>query len=278
MLTQRFSTTETIRIGVLLAPPPVQFMDIAPVDLFHMLSKEYLGGVTMLPQAVRNLALQDLRIMYIADEVPQGQSMDTSGTDSKTQSVPLTADAHIEITSTLKDPNVEPGKLSILVIPGPDPNTTTPEAYRSFIAGHAAGGTTDIITICTGIIPACYSGVCDDRVVSAPRGFTAELKKKFQRVKAFEDTRWSKDLLESGSTKVESGQRRAELWTAGGITNGHDCIAAYMREHFNLEIAEIVCRMADVGDRGQHYTTGQFSEGAWWMSRILKTIIKGLWR
>lgn len=279
MLSKHFAPSEKLHIGVLLAPPPVQLLDLAPVDLFHMLSEEYLGSITMLPQAIRKLALRDLQISYIAHDVSEYDSTSNSGSsDGRIRSAPLTANASIGITSSLKDSGVQPGQLSILVIPGPDPNVMPAEQYRSFIAAHAQSGMTDIITICTGIYPACYSGICDGRIVSGPRGLTPDLKAKFSRVKAFEDKRWSKDLLGNKAIEKASGQRRAEIWTAGGITNGQDCIAAYMKEHFDLELADIICRMADVGDRGQEYATGQFQENVWWISRILRSIVRGLWK
>ncbi|KAK5937857.1 hypothetical protein PMZ80_009986 [Knufia obscura] len=276
-----YPTSSHIRVGVLLAPPPLQVLDLAPVDLFHMLSKGYLGPLSILPQPIKDVAIHKVEIFYIADEA------DTSliSTGNGSLLAPMTANMSIRITAPLSAPEVQPGQLSILVIPGPDPASKPSEACKSFIRAHAACGTTDIITVCTGIYPACYSGICDGRIVTGPRGIIPDLRSKFKAVKSFEDKRWSHCSLaktdgspHSKGMKAAHGERPAELWTAAGITNGHDCIAAYIKAHFNLELAEIVCRIADVGERSRDYDTGQVTEGMWWVSRILPATIKGFWR
>ena len=272
MLPEKFTKHDEIRIGVLLAPPPVQLLDLAPIDLFHMMSKEYIGPMELLPQPVKNQAMQDVKIIYIADH-----DEISTGADETGRNVPLTAEARLEINASLASQEVQPGQLTILLIPGPDPNTITPDKYRSFIAAHAVSGVTDIITVCTGIYPACYAGICDGLIVSGPRGLLPDLRSKFLRVKEFADKRWSHSSIKVNSDKLESGKRHSELWTAAGITNGHDCIAAYMKTHFDQDLAEIVCRMADIEDRGRDYKTGQMSENIWWVSKILRTVVKGFW-
>jgi len=260
---------QPLRIGVLLAPPPVQLLDLAPIDLFYMMSREYLNSLPpLLPQPIKDLGINDLEILYIAD------------TRSTASIAPLTANLTIQTTHSLHDADVQPGTLSILLIPGPDPTQPTPDPYRTFIRAHAEKGQTDIITVCTGIFPACYAGICDGRSVTGPRGLLPDLRKKFPNVAVFEHKRWSVDrFVVPGTTVGENvrGGRPAELWTAAGITNGADCIAAYMRAHFDRELAEIVIRMADVGGRPQDYGNGQFVEQAWWMSTILKALLKRLW-
>ena len=61
----------------------------------------------------------------------------------------------------------------------------------------------------------------------------------------------------------------------GGITNGQDMVAAYIRERFNGELADLVCRMADVGERGQDYETGTVKETSWWIWLILRSLWRG---
>lgn len=287
MAPQKYPRSANLRVGVLLAPPPVQFLDIAPVDLFHMLSKKYLSAIPMLPAPVKNLAVSSIDVVYIADktEAPvttynglsSNEEVRSDRNNSTITIAPLTADAKIAIDFGLEEAEVQPGQLSVLIVPGPDPETVPSAAYTSFIKAHANSGKTDIISVCTGIFPICYAGICDGYVVTGPRGLLPELRSKFKKVKEFEDKRWSKNILPA--TKSADGQNRsAELWTAAGITNGHDCIAAYIREHFDQELAEIVIRMADVEDRPRDYNTSQFSENAWWISRILKTIFKSFFK
>lgn len=297
MLPQTFTKDIAVRIGVLLAPPPVQLLDLACIDIFHMLSKEYIGELELLPQAIKDLAIDKVEIFYIADKEDQNVTKlahtkhedqqshpnpNATANDYDPRLVPLTANMTIQVTADLTNPSVQPGNLTILLIPGPDPSSTTPQPYKTFIQSHASCGITDIITICTGIIPACSSGICDNKVVTAPRGLLPMLNKKFKNVKSFEDKRWSRDYLNSSAeTKGSAGskdKRQAELWTSAGITNGHDVTAAYIREHFNHELGEIVLRMADVGDRPRDYDVGRVADGMWWMSTILSAVMKRLWR
>lgn len=303
MLPQTFTTDHKIRVGVLLAPPPVQLLDLAPTDLFHMLSKEYLGVIEFLPKPIKDLAISQLEILYVADEEDSNvkkmkaasvaDSMDPAKSAQITNTMslaPLTADASIQLTTDLNSSLVQPGNLTILLIPGPDPSAVPSERAKSFISSHATCGTTDIITICTGIFPACYSGICDGKTVAVLRGLRSQLIKKFPKVEKFEDLRWTKDVLttskSSRSTSVSKGSelenskgmRPAELWTSAGITNGHDCIAAYIRAHINRELGDVVLRMADVGERSQRYDVGPTTDGVWWMTTILRALVKGLWR
>ncbi len=281
-----YPTSSHLRIGVLLAPPPVQLLDLAPVDLFHMLSNEYLGALSIMPQPIKKLAIHQVEIYYIADEHDSSMTSMANGL----QLAPITANMNIRITANLSTPEVQPSQLSILVIPGPDPATKLSEACASFMRAHASCGTTDIITVCTGIYPACLSGICDGRTVTGPRGLLSDLRGKFKAVKSFEDKRWTQCTLDKTNVtstgpqakenmgRDKSQGRPAEIWTAAGITNGNDCIAAYIKTHFNQELSEIVCRMAEVGDRSRDYDAGQVAEGLWWVSRILRTAIKGFWR
>ena len=72
----------------------------------------------------------------------------------------------------------------------------------------------------------------------------------------------------------------AHLWTSGGITNGLDMVAAYLHSRqsvhgISTELADLVCRMADVGERKQEYDVGGVSEGGWWLLLILRSWWRG---
>lgn len=306
MLPQTFPASAHVRIGVLLAPPPVQLLDIAPIDLFHMLSKQYLDALPILPPPIKELAIFKIEIFYIADRTEpavttyDGLSSTKSSNDKDTSTyhndsqhlplphklstAPLTADLRLVVNSDLNDTRFKPGQLDILFVPGPDPAVVASKASQSFIKSHAESGKTDIISVCTGIYPICQSGICDSKTVTGPRGLLPDLRSKFKNVKVFEDQRWSQDTFtkvmssESLPKVAGGGMRVAELWTAAGITNGHDCVAAYIKKHFNTELAEIVCRVADVGDRSRGYETSQISENAWWIRKILTALFKSLFR
>lgn len=61
----------------------------------------------------------------------------------------------------------------------------------------------------------------------------------------------------------------------GGVTNGLDLAGAYLRHKVQRELADLVCAMADVDDRGQDYDTGKAANTLWWIWLILKSAIKG---
>ena len=280
----RYSSSTSIRIGVLFAPAPIQLLDVAAVDLFHMLSKDYLGAIPILPQPIRDLAIP-VEIYWIVDQddpmstaFSVTQPGSSKGPPTTITIAPMTSNLSIRTTHNLTSREVAPGQLTILMLPGPDPMSNPSQALRTFIRGHAECGQTDIITICTGIYPACHSGICDGHKVTGPRGLLPDLKRKFKGVGSWEDKRWSRSLLHGSTVESKDDQRPAELWTAAGITNGNDCVAAYIKAHFNVELADIVCRMADVGDRPREYETSQMVEGMWWVSRILRAVFKGFWR
>ena len=50
---------------------------------------------------------------------------------------------------------------------------------------------------------------------------------------------------------------KKRIWTSGGVTNGTDMIAAYLKENFDPQLVTLVCALADVGDRGQEYPEWQ---------------------
>lgn len=64
------------------------------------------------------------------------------------------------------------------------------------------------------------------------------------------------------------------LFLIAGITNGHDLVAAYIRERCSKELSDLVCAMADIGDRGQEYGTGNMADKAWWVGLIFRSLWK----
>ena len=59
-------------------------------------------------------------------------------------------------------------------------------------------------------------------------------------------------------------------WETGGLTNGHDMVAAYIRERWPGVTTEAVLAMADVGNRGPEYKTGKAADNMWWLWQILR--------
>lgn len=66
----------------------------------------------------------------------------------------------------------------------------------------------------------------------------------------------------------DPGEEESTLTRFRWRSNGNDLVAAYIRsgKHFPAPLADIVCKMADVGDRAQVYDQGQtaFTIGFVW--------------
>jgi hypothetical protein len=63
---------------------------------------------------------------------------------------------------------------------------------------------------------------------------------------------------------------------AGGITNGQEMVAQYIRENFPGPASEAVIAMADVGERGIEYTKSKSRDTMWWLWVILKAVMVGI--
>jgi len=61
----------------------------------------------------------------------------------------------------------------------------------------------------------------------------------------------------------------------GGITNGQEMVAAYIRENLPGPASEAALAMADVGGKGIDYTTSKPKETLWWLWQILKALTVG---
>ncbi|OAP64075.1 hypothetical protein AYL99_00047 [Fonsecaea erecta] len=275
------STVPSLRIGILLIPP-VQLLDASAIDLFGMLSHNYLEACG-LPKALVDLAIQ-VEIHYIAAT--------GSGTHAS-----MTSSATLPVTDSLSSPAVQPGQLDALLIPGPDPNLIPEDDILAFLRAHKEAGKTDFLIICTGSFPAGYAGLLNGKTVTGPRGLLGKLKEKFPAAK-FVDRRWERDgrIWSSGRFPVLPRLPSHFLrYTpsvdfivgisysislliadfSGGITNGLDLTAAYLHHKVQKELADLVCAMAEVGDRPQDYDSGKASNTLWWMWLVLRSLVKG---
>ncbi|KAJ6546934.1 ThiJ/PfpI family protein [Mycena capillaripes] len=224
--------SKPVRIGVFI-PGDTQLLDMACVDIFASMSKEYLSLLPMIPRHMVDIA-PSVHISYI-----------TSKAVNPSMTIPATAGVKLQATHDISDPEVQPGTLDIVLVPGPDPSSSWEKPVLEFLAGHAKCETTDILSVCTGIFLCGAAGLLDGRTASGPRGLQDEIKKKYPAVNLIgTEYRWIQD---------------GNLWSSGGITNGNDLVAAYARtgKYFPIAIAELGCKMTDVGDRAQIYSQGQ---------------------
>lgn len=249
---------KNLHIGVFLpSPTPTQLLDTACIDVLAVMSQQYLKELPMIPSHLVSLA-PDMTISYI------GSSSQGAGTLA-----PLTAGMTIRLTHHHSDPEVAPGKLDMVLVPGPDPGATyDPDALdwlrrQAGMNGRGEGHktttkrtakTTDILSICTGIYVCGAAGLLGGRRACGPRGLQRELAAMYPTCDLVgHELRWVRD---------------GNLWSSGGVTNGNDLVAAYCRESGRLSgpVVEVGLKLADVGDRGQKYggSEGVYFLGLGW--------------
>ncbi|GAW17000.1 hypothetical protein ANO14919_064490 [Xylariales sp. No.14919] len=239
-------TKSPVKIGVFV-PSGSQLLDLACIDVFHMMSKEYLSLLPMLPQHILDIA-PSVEISYITSP------------ETKPQMVELSANVNMRATHDIADAEVQPGKLDIVLVPGPAPGTNWEKPVLDFLRAHAECAATDVLSVCTGIFLCGAAGLLEGRTACGPRGLQDQIRKQHPTAKLVgEKYRWIQD---------------GNFWSSGGITNGNDLVAAYARagKHFPSAIVELACKMADVGDRSQVYSESPavFTLGVVWL------FIKGL--
>lgn len=172
---------KTVRIGVFL-PIKAQLLDTACIDVFammgHGLLAEY-GGLA--PPALLELA-PDVWIAYIAAQ-PAGALL------------PLTANMAIAATHRFSDPEVAPGTLDIVLVPGPDPRGDFDAEPLRWLREQAGCEGTDVLSVCSGVFVCGAAGLLKGgRKACGPRALQDVLKKKFGEADFVgEELRWVQD-------------------------------------------------------------------------------------
>ncbi|KAK3397954.1 class I glutamine amidotransferase-like protein [Sordaria brevicollis] len=215
------SNQNVVRIGVFI-PYEAQLLDTACIDIFGSMSKEYFAmvGDALVPPALSALA----------------------------PSVDISSSMSIICTHHFSHPEVAPGKLDIVLVPGPDPKIDlySDKAPLEWLAGHAnnAEKKTDILSVCSGIYLCGAAGILKGKKACGPRGLQGDLRKRFESQEVDwvgEELRWVVD---------------GNLWSSGGVTNGNDLVAAYTRQtsrHFPGPVAELGLMFVEVDERPQKY-------------------------
>ncbi|CAI6310647.1 unnamed protein product [Periconia digitata] len=248
-----------VHITVLLVSP-IQFLDLGPIDLFAMLRRSYFEACN-LPSPLLNVALpdEDFQISYVVSPpLEEGEGVNADNGEGNAETKRINADelrtcdttASVSLVSThaLTSLAVAPGKVDILLIPGPPPGTRPSAATCKWVQAHVEEGKVDLLTVCSGVYVAGFSGVLEGKKATGTRGVMDDLKKSFPGTEWYEDRRW---MIDNGG----------KLWTSGGITNGMDMVAVYLRKRWPGVLSDTVLAMADVEVRPQLY--GQSKAG--WM-------------
>ncbi|KAK7226602.1 hypothetical protein V2G26_014605 [Clonostachys chloroleuca] len=234
--------SKPIKIGVFI-PNGSQTLDLATVDILGVMSKEYISVLPM-PSRLRDAA-PSVTVYYITSP-------------SIYPDVPLTSNAVLKASHTHRDADVAPGKLDIVVVPGPDPSSTYEKEGLEWLRRQAETPGVDILSVCTGILVCASAGIVDGKLASGPRGMQSDLMKKFPKIKLVGDSqRWVQD---------------GNFWSSGGVTNGNDLMAAYARAsgRWPASIVDTGLMLTDVEPRPQFYEIGQsrfFLNAAWMIVR-----------
>jgi putative intracellular protease/amidase len=261
----------TVRIGVFM-PSGAQVLDTACVDIFEMMGHGYLSLLPFLPAAVAELA-PIVSIAYV-------------GTVQPGEPIEMTAGMRVLCTHHFSDPEVQPGKLDIVLVPGPDPTLRWADDVLGWLRAHAERvDETDILSVCTGIYVCGEAGLLKGKRACGPRGLQKEIKERFEGVTLVGDElRWVQDgnfwssgtssllLLPTRATRGPLHSRQTADGSggnAGGVTNGNDLVVAYARQssRFPGPLVDVAIRIADVGDRPQKFDVGQtaFTLGFVWV-------------
>ncbi|KAI4239330.1 MAG: hypothetical protein L6R40_005545 [Gallowayella cf. fulva] len=212
------SSSSPLKVGILLLSSGVQLMDVAPVDMLGMLEKGYVQAC----QLPEHLVAKALNIeYYFVNETGEGPNQMTGG-------------FKVAVTHSIE--TCPP--LDILLIGGPLPSYRPSPAVQHFVQNqydHVRA----LLTICTGYIPALYSGIFEGKTATAPQGLLPMLREEKPEVKWVEK-RWVRD---------------GKVWSSGAIANGVEMMASFMREEFGeqREITETMLGLADFAKRGTVY-------------------------
>jgi putative intracellular protease/amidase len=196
---------QVVRIGVFI-PTECQVLDQAPVDIFACMSHEYLSLLALIPAHVKDLA-PSVQIHYIGSVQPG-------------EPIEMTANQRILATNHYSDPTVAPGKLDIVLVPGPDPNVDfTEDKHREavdWLRRQSKNEGTDILSICTGVYLCGAAGLLEGRTVCGPRGLQDAIKSKFGKNMTLKgaELRWVQD-----GNFWSSGKQRKPSYSYVGCLN-----------------------------------------------------------
>ncbi|KAI1804995.1 class I glutamine amidotransferase-like protein [Daldinia bambusicola] len=220
---------QVVRVAVFM-PTECQLLDAASVDIIGSMGYEYMYAFRhLLPSLVIDLAPR-IEIHYVGP-VPAGSP------------IRVTSNESILATDHYNDAAVAPGKLDIVLVPGPDPLGHREPGALDWLRRQGETPGVDILSVCTGIFVCGEAGLVKGKTVCGPRALQDMIRQRGfgERELVGDKYRWVQD---------------GNFWSAGGVTNGNDLVAAYCRatpRYFPRPMTEVAIATMEVGDRGREY-------------------------
>lgn len=175
------ATRRFVRVGVFV-PAGCQLLDASCVDVLASMSHEYLSPLSdMGPKSIIDMA-PSMEIHYIGVVHPG-------------EIIEMTANHKVIATNHYSDDEIAPGKLDIVIVPGPDPSSQFEEESLEWLRRQGANPGTDILSVCTGIFICGYAGLLTGRTICGPRALQDTIRAKFGKdfTQKGAELRWVQD-------------------------------------------------------------------------------------
>lgn len=154
------------------------------MDIFGILSRDYIEPLVPLIQDPSLVALApDVTISYIGVQ-PAGTL------------IPLTSGVRLPLTHHYADAAVAPGRLDVVLVPGPDPREVWEDGALAWLRrqGDESSGA-DVLSVCTGAYVCARAGLLTTgRRACGPRFMQDDLRRSFEDVAwVGHERRWERD-------------------------------------------------------------------------------------
>ncbi|KAI1468891.1 class I glutamine amidotransferase-like protein [Daldinia caldariorum] len=235
-----------VRVAVFI-PVECQLLDAATIDIIGSMGYEwrrklYVEATNPPPPSPDMDTFRHLLPTVLIDLAPRVE-IHYVGPVPAGSPIRVTANESILATDHYDDAAVAPGNLDIVLVPGPDPLARYPAGALDWLRRQAQTPGVDVLSVCTGIFVCGEAGLVKGKTVCGPRPMQDMIRQRGfgERELVGDRYRWVQD---------------GNFWSAGGVTNGNDLVAAYCRatpRHFPRSTAEIAITTMDLGDRGREY-------------------------
>ncbi|KAK5172365.1 uncharacterized protein LTR77_004004 [Saxophila tyrrhenica] len=213
-----------IRVGVILVNSKTEILDVAPVDIFSALSKEFLHNYPahMISDARKEQALE-CEFHWVTETGRPGR---------------LTAGAVVQATHSF----ITCPPLDIALMGAHDSTYALSRAEIDFVK-KTHDGCLAFLFVCGGFQAALQSGLLEDKTATAPRPMIEWLRRNNSEVD-WVTRRWARD---------------GKVWTSGALLNGIDMTKAFVEEIWGGPgtLADFSLRSGGYPDRDVNYADVQ---------------------